>query len=98
MKELEQKVVAWAEAKGLIFKGNEFVQFAKTLEEVEEVRVELESGNDKKLELEIGDTGITLINVCAIKGLTLEGCIRAAYAKIKDRKGETINGDFVREK
>ena len=97
MKELEQKLEAWAKSKGLIFEGNELVQFKKTLEEVEEVRVELESGNVEKLKLEIGDVCVTLKNICAIKGFTLESAIEAAYEKIKDRKGKTINGNFIKK-
>lgn len=38
-----------------------------------------------------------IATVAHLHGLSVESCLQTAYAKIKDRKGQMINGEFVRE-
>lgn len=45
----------------------------------------------------IGDTLVTLTLLSRMYGWTLEECMEAAYAEIKDRKGKMVNGLFVKE-
>ncbi|HIA7046199.1 TPA: MazG-like family protein, partial [Staphylococcus aureus] len=45
----------------------------------------------------IGDTVATLIILAQQQGWTLEECLQYAYDEIKNRKGKTINGTFVKE-
>lgn len=51
----------------------------------------------KNLKLEMGDIFVTLIILCEQIGIDPEKCLQMAYEKIKDRKGRTINGSFVKE-
>lgn len=47
--------------------------------------------------LEMGDIFVTLIILCDQLKMHPQKCLDMAYEKIKDRKGKTINGLFVKE-
>ena len=49
------------------------------------------------MKLEMGDIFVTLIILCDQLNLDPIECLDRAYNKIKDRKGKTINGTFVKE-
>lgn len=49
------------------------------------------------MKLEMGDIFVTLIILCDQLNLNLIECLAMAYEKIKDRKGKTINGVFIKE-
>lgn len=49
------------------------------------------------MKLEMGDIFVTLIILCDQLNLDPIECLDRAYEKIKDRKGKTINGTFVKE-
>lgn len=51
----------------------------------------------KKLMLEMGDVFVTLIILCEQLDIDPVTCLDMTYDKIKDRKGKTINGQFVKE-
>jgi NTP pyrophosphatase (non-canonical NTP hydrolase) len=44
----------------------------------------------------LGDVQVTLIILAAQLGLDYDKCLEAAYNEIKDRKGATVNGTFVK--
>lgn len=50
----------------------------------------------KNLKLEMGDIFVTLIILCKQLGIEPMECLELAYKKIKDRKGETRNGWFIK--
>lgn len=50
-----------------------------------------------KMILEMGDMFVTLIILCEQLEMDPVDCLARAYEKIKDRKGKTINGVFVKE-
>lgn len=54
-------------------------------------------GLEKNLMLEMGDIFVTLIILCKQLGMEPMWCLKKAYEKIKDRKGKTIDGTFVKE-
>ena len=57
--------------------------------------------NKNKQELiidSIGDIYVVLVILCMQLGLDINDCIKAAYDKIKDRKGKMVDGIFVKEK
>jgi hypothetical protein len=45
----------------------------------------------------IGDTLVVLILLCEMANTNLTTCLAKAYNEIKDRKGEMIDGKFVKE-
>lgn len=49
------------------------------------------------VKLEMGDIFVTLIILCDQLVLDPVDCLDRAYEKIKDRKGKTINGVFIKE-
>lgn len=93
----EKSVIEWANARGLLagttpekqtFKlGSEFGELCDAI--AMEDREEIIDG--------IGDMLVVMINLCAKMGLSLEMCLAAAWMQIKDRKGEMINGTFVKD-
>ena len=50
-----------------------------------------------KMILEMGDIFVTLIILCEQLEMDPVDCLGRAYEKIKDRKGKTINGVFIKE-
>ena len=49
------------------------------------------------MKMEMGDIFVTLIILCAQLDIYPVDCLTMAYEKIKDRKGKTINGVFIKE-
>ena len=49
------------------------------------------------MKLEMGDIFVTLIILCDQLNMDPVECLDRAYEKIKDRKGKTINGTFIKE-
>ena len=45
----------------------------------------------------IGDMVVVLTNLAHMTETSIEKCIDAAYAEIKNRKGKMINGTFVKQ-
>lgn len=52
---------------------------------------------ENNMKLEMGDIFVTLIILCDQLNLDLIECLAMAYEKIKNRKGKTINGVFIKE-
>lgn len=102
---LRGKVLDWGKDKDLLHEENAEKQFMKFVEEVFEFKSEMDlSYNDpyvdeavKRMELEMGDIFVTLIILCSQLNLDPVDCLARAYEKIKDRKGKTINGVFIKE-
>ena len=72
-------------------------QMLKTLEELGEVAGALAKNKPEELKDGIGDVIVTLIILAQQQGLSVEECLEYAYNEIKDRKGEMVNGVFVKE-
>ena len=107
--DLRKKVIAWGEGKNLIHQDVAEKQFLKFIEEVFEFKTESDLKNymwnagiayadvTEPMALEMGDIFVTLIILCEQIGLNPIKCLDMAYEKIKDRKGKTINGVFIKE-
>lgn len=96
MNNLIQQVEEWSKDKGLD-KANPDRQALKFYEEAGEVAAALSRDNKEALMDGIGDTVVTLIILAQQHNMTLERCLQYAYDEIKDRKGKTINGTFVKD-
>ena len=103
--DLKDKVLRWADDKDLLHAENADKQFMKFIEEVFEFKTEMDGLNEYganpltyfDLCLEMGDIFVTLIILCEQIGIDPEECLSMAYEKIKNRRGRTINGCFVKE-
>lgn len=75
------------------------MQYAKVNEEIGEIAHELTRGNLNTLAMEdaIGDSAVTLIILSDILGMDFVECMYKAYNVIKDRKGTTKDGSFVKD-
>ena len=107
--ELEELVISWGIDKDLIKEENAEKQFMKFIEEVFELKAEMDlqeikwdSGMDKTdivepMKLEMGDILVTLIILSSQLEIDLTECLEMAYQKISKRKGKTIDGLFVKK-
>ncbi len=97
MQEKVSNIIAWAKEKDLLKKENSLAQMAKVTEEVGEVASALLKNDKAKLIDGIGDSFVTLIILAAQNDLTPEECLNAAWEEIKNRKGKTVNGTFIKD-
>lgn len=93
---LVEKIEGWFYDRGLHLARPD-KQIIKLFEEVGE----LSSGflNDDLDEIKdgIGDTVVVLIGLTIQLGISFEECLSIAYEEIKDRRGSSVNGFFVKE-
>ena len=105
--ELQEKVLEWADSHDLLHEENASKQFLKFIEETFEFKTEMDSFTAEfiyrdlvdireDMQLEMGDIIVTLIILCKQLGIEPQECLELAYDKIKDRKGKTINGCFIK--
>lgn len=94
--ELIKQVVEWGRSHDL---HDPVMQYAKVNEEIGEIAHEITRGNLSSEELKdaIGDSTVTLIILSDILGFDYIDCLMKAYSEIKERKGKTENGSFVKE-
>lgn len=112
MKELIEKVQAWGDDKGITGPENLDKQFMKFVEEALEVKTEIDvwtrifADSERErlkvpqmhnIKMEMGDILVTLVIMAKQLDIDLGECLKLAYDKIKDRKGETIDGVFIKE-
>jgi len=96
--ELESLVIAWATQKGILDKGTPAAQCDKTLEEVFELHEAIFKNDRDEIIDALGDILVTIIIQAEMQGLKLEDCLQSAYNVISKRKGQMIDGQFVKEK
>lgn len=96
MNELIKQVEQWSIDKDL-HKADPTRQALKVWEESGEVGAALSRNKLDDLKDGIGDTVVTLIILAQQHGWSLQECLQYAYDEIKDRRGETRNGTFIKE-
>lgn len=103
------RVLDWARDRGILTKGTPVAQAHKIVEEATEVLEAVEALNHadtgeqyeqllSDVEIEIGDVLVTLIIECNLLDLSMNECLTAAYEKINTRKGDMVNGQFMRNR
>lgn len=96
MNKLTQLIQQWAIDKNLHV-SNPRDQTLKLYEETGEVAAALSRGDEYEVKDGIGDSFVVLTILAMQIGVDIETCVKQAYDEIKDRKGKTINGIFVKE-
>ena len=94
-------VIQWGRNKGL---DDPKAQLNKVIEEVGEIAHEISRNNYDLEALEqpdelvdaIGDALVTIIILADILNLDPIGCLAEAYDAIKNRKGKTVHGTFIK--
>ena len=97
MEELEKNVLKLASEKGLLYSGKTYAQIIKAVEELDEVCRAILKNGKPQIEDGIGDVIVTLIILAAQNNLTVKDCLKSAWEEIKDRKGKTENGTFIKD-
>lgn len=97
MESLVTAVVKWAKDRNLIEGSTPLAQFEKTEEEVTELFDGIVKHDKLEIKDAIGDITVTLIIQAEMHGISFNDCLASAYDEIKDRKGQMINGKFVKE-
>lgn len=113
-KELNERVINWADNKGILRNATPLAQIEKTEEEVAETKLAIfasqqewfyfynSKGEQKNAKHEIkdgiGDTLVTLLIQCEMQNLNPLDCLETALNVIEKRTGKMINGKFVKDK
>ena len=92
---LFKKIIEWAKARNIVKGGTAKDQCLKLIQEVGELSDNLCKGNSPIDD--IGDCMVVLAIIAEQHGLTVNECLGCAYNDIKDRKGQLIDGVFVKE-
>ena len=87
----------WASDRNLYDKGDTKTQFCKLMEEAGELGRAILKDDQKEFVDAIGDMVVVLTNLAVLEGMKIENCIDSAYNEIANRKGEMINGTFVKQ-
>jgi len=95
--DVEQLVIEWAKEKGIYRKENIRNQALKMCSESGEVADAILKMDNTAIKEEIGDVIVTLVILSNVQGWSLNECLETAYNKIKNRKGKTINGTFIKQ-
>jgi len=94
---LKNKVLIWAEKKGILDNATPKDQFTKTIEEVGEIAAGICRNDRSKIQDSIGDVAVTLIILAELYSMDFTECLDVAYNEISGRKGEMKDGVFVKE-
>ena len=92
--EVEMKIVQWSEKRKIIPNSTALAQARKAKEEINELIEALECGDHVAAIDGAGDTGVCLINVCALMDVNFVDCLYHAFEQIKDRTG-TMGADGI---
>jgi NTP pyrophosphatase (non-canonical NTP hydrolase) len=88
----------WATEKEIYNKGDIKTQYVKLQEEAGELARAIINNNNEEIIDAIGDCVVVLTSIAHFNGITIEECINSAYDVISKRKGQMINGSFVKNK
>ena len=95
---LEERVLMWAENKGILDNAEPINQGLKTLEEVNELLTGIVTDDREEIKDAFGDILVTIIIGAELQGLNLLDCLESALNIIEKRTGKMINGQFVKDK
>lgn len=95
--ELIENIYGWADEKGLIKPEYIKSQFVKVIEELGEAASAITKNQRDELIDGLGDTFVTIIILTMQCGLTPQEVLNVAWDEIKDRKGKTTGGVFIKQ-
>ena len=96
--ELIENITQWADDKEILSSENVPQQSMKVMEELgETVGAILKQKKTDEVIDGIGDIFVTVIILSKQLGLDPTECLESAWNEIKDRKGKTVDGTFIRE-
>jgi len=93
---LQERVILWADKRGIYKLSSPEAQYTKLLEEVSELLMAIKTNNKAGIIDGIGDSIVVLTNLAEFYNLSLNQCFEAAWIEIADRKGKMVNGFYVK--
>jgi NTP pyrophosphatase (non-canonical NTP hydrolase) len=97
MKNIKEKVLEWGAERNLLHNENALKQYSKLQEESNELLIGMLNKDPYEQQDALGDCFVVLIILANQLGHDLDKCLEMAYEEIKDRKGQTINGNFIKD-
>lgn len=94
--EIFDKIEQWAADRDLIDGARVHSQMLKLTEEVGELASGIAKKKDDLIKDGIGDCVVVLTILAKQSGFSIIECIESAYDEINDRKGETVDGVFIK--
>jgi NTP pyrophosphatase (non-canonical NTP hydrolase) len=94
---MKKEILNWAKERNLLEKSNSSKQFIKLVEELGELASAMGKNDIVNIIDAIGDVQVVLIILAAQYDLDVDDCLNTAYLQIKDRKGKTVNGIFIKD-
>ena len=94
---IELEVLRWAENRGILANSDPKTQCLKFVSEAGELADAVAKGNKDDAVDAIGDVMVTLILLSDLMDLDVVECLESAYDVIKTRKGQMVNGVFVKQ-
>jgi NTP pyrophosphatase (non-canonical NTP hydrolase) len=94
---MKEKILNWAKDRNLLDPLNRQKQFIKLIEEIGELAQGMAKNDIVQIIDSIGDVQVVLIILAAQYDLDVDDCLNTAYLQIKDRKGKTVNGIFIKD-
>ena len=95
--QLQDLIIGWAQAKGILLEENHPKQLMKVVEELGELSGAILKGNRIEEEDSYGDLLVTIIILAEQRGVNLIAELENAYHTIKNRTGKTIDGTFIKD-
>jgi len=93
--ELIGKVEKWSTDRE-IEKARPSMQMLKLTEEVGELAAGIARWNPEAIQDAVGDVLVVMTILCQQLRISMRDCFEQAYEQIKERRGETVNGVFVK--
>ena len=90
-----EHIAGWHHDRNLIEGSTDKDQFCKLMQEAGELSDSICKGKD--VADDIGDMIVVLINIAERNKLSISSCLEQAWNDIKDRKGQMVDGVFVKE-
>lgn len=90
-----KNIKKWGAERG-ITDGNPSRQLNKLTEELGELAEGFNKKVPEQIEDSLGDMFVVMTLFAEQNGLNIVDCIQSAYETIKDRKGKTVDGVFVK--
>jgi NTP pyrophosphatase (non-canonical NTP hydrolase) len=91
------KVLEWAKERGILIPDNATKQMLKLTEELGELAGAIAKNNKVDQIDAIGDIQVVLIILSEQLGINYKEALESAYNVIKERKGKTVNGIFIKD-
>ena len=94
--ELRNDVLVWANERQLLKPDNQLRQALKSVSELGELCDAIIKNDKEGVKNEFGDVFVTLIILAEQMNINPSLCLEIAYNEIKYRKGENVNGIFIK--